>query len=158
MPLDAPSGRLSDRYWQVTPLPLISSSSTAAYTLRSPMSNPATPISSFVRSQTPASEIDRLTFCVVMGNSGNSSPEFTIIKRSSASTTSYRASNSSDRVVAQKDTKGLRTRQLPPDFPALPALPVSPTPPIVPSPQFPDPGVLPIGSEASSKDASAPSS
>jgi len=74
---------------------------------------------------------------VLMGNSGNASPEFTISKRRSTSQTTY------DRVTSKKASNSLGPRQL---FPGLPIMPVI---------GFPDPEVGPVGSEALSDDALA---
>jgi hypothetical protein len=78
-----------------------------------------------------------------MGNSGNASPEFTIVDPSSASAMTRGSSSSSDKVIAQKDSNGvdpIDPSQLPPD---LPTTPVSPVTPVTPEPL--------------SKDAPAPS-
>ena len=75
-----------------------------------------------------------------MGNSGNASPEFTILKRRSTPATTH---SPSDRVTAKKGSNALGPRQL---FPGLPIGPIF---------EFPDPEVDPIVSEASSDDALA---
>jgi len=71
-----------------------------------------------------------------MGNSGNASPEFTIIDPSSTSTIG--SSSSSDNVISQKDSNDLDPSQVPPDFPKTPVPPVSP---VTPEPPFSDSGI-----------------
>ena len=80
-----------------------------------------------------------------MGNSGNSSPEFTITNNHKSST-----SSSPDDAMGQEDSGDLEPSQLPPDFPAAP---VSPLPPSTPDPVSPDPEIDPMDSQALSEDA-----
>jgi len=89
--------------------------------------------------------------CVVMGNSANASPEFTITNSGSAFATTH---SSSDNVVASGDSSDFDPKQLPPDFPT----PVSSPASLIPDPPFSDPKMDLIETESLSEDPPAPAS
>lgn len=83
-----------------------------------------------------------------MGNSGNASPEFTIINPSLTS-----AISSSNKAISQNGSNKFDPSQLPPDLPATPAPPVSPA---TPKPSFSDPGIDHMETEPLSEGAPPP--
>ena len=125
----ASSGRLSDCCRQIVPSQIVSFSPMVVWTFKCPMSAPAILTSSFVCACNHLQD-KTLTACIVMGNSGNASPEFSIINpsKSGKSHKPFHQANS------QKHSDGLNSNQLPPPG-------VAPFPTFPPDPPFPGPQI-----------------